>query len=76
MKNLRRHGNKSLYWNFIFRGVVEAYIIIAICALINVKELSIAGDWEALNAFLTISVLLGLIGFPIITSMFLHKKKD
>ena len=76
MKNLRRHGNKSLYWNFIFRGVVEAYIIIAICALINVKELSIDGDWEALNALLTISVLLGLIGFPIITSMFLHKKKD
>ena len=75
MKNFRRHGDKSLYWNFIFRGVVEAYIIIAICALINLKELSLAGDWEALNTLLTIIVLFGLVGFPVMTSRFLYKKR-
>ena len=59
----------------MLRGLVEAYIIIAICALINFKQLQLDGDWEVVNTALSISMLLGLISFPIFISMFLHKNK-
>ena len=75
VSKLRRNLNKSLYWGFMLRGLVEAYIIIAICALINFKQLQLDGDWEVVNTALSISMLLGLISFPIFISMFLHKNK-
>ena len=55
----------SLYWNLLLRTVIEGYIIVVLCALINFKSLNWEDTWESFNSALSIATIFFLVAFPL-----------
>ena len=64
-----------MYWNFPLRSMIETYIIVALCSLINFKRLRWHTNWDVINSTLSL-VFFGIIAIvPVIISILLHKYK-
>ena len=56
--------------------MIEMYIIVALCCLINLQQLSWSSPWEAMNATASVIVFVVLIIIPVGISILLHNNKD
>ena len=67
----------SLYWSLILRTVIEAYIVLILCVLINFKSLTWTDTWECFNSALSIAMIFLLVVFPlgIIQLIWVHKSQ-
>ena len=64
---------KYLFWGTPYRFMHESYILMVICAVINLKWLHFDTMWCALNSTASILILIAALLVPIWAGMFIRK---
>ena len=64
---------RAVYWSSPIRLLLESYILIVICSLINVRWLHWESNWDILNTCLTFLFIIATVIVPFAVSKFLTK---
>ena len=67
---------KKLYWNFLISLAFESYILVAMCALINLQQLGWDNFGASTSSLSTLIALVAVVGLPIFVGVFLYCKWD
>lgn len=76
VRNFLQKLKRAIFWNFILRFVLEAYLEISLANLIKLHAISDKTWFEAATSTYSISVLALMALFCLLTPVFLHKKAD
>ena len=76
VSKIRSKLRVSLYWSVPLRFIIETYIIIVLCSLINFQRLESSSLWDLINSTLSYVAFVVAIAVPIIIALALHKRKN
>ena len=55
---VRRKLKKDLYWGFPIRVLTESYLIVVICAMINIRWVHLNSLWKSVNFLSSVAMIL------------------
>ena len=76
LRHLRKTREKlmrTFYWSSPIRLLLESYILIVICSLINARWLKWKSNWDKLNTCLTFFFVIAALIVPFVVSKWLKK---
>jgi hypothetical protein len=65
--------SKTLYWNFLIRILLESYMIVIVCALINMTDLDFSNTGRSIISSSAIFFASVCVVLPFFTYFFLRK---
>ena len=68
----RKQLGKTIFWGLLLRLIMESYMIVVICCLINVQQLDWSDDWNSFNSGLSIAFFVIFMAFPILSTLYLY----
>jgi len=73
-KKIKAFLEKNFLYSFLIRLFIEGYLELSICAFVNFKTLNFEYGGNAIASVFSISLIIGVMLFPSVTTVFLIKE--